>query len=42
MLAVALASVAAAAAAARGFAIDAVTFYSVLEFVIYFVHHARK
>ena len=40
MLAVALASV--AAAAARGFAIDAVTIYSVLEFVIYFVHHARK
>ena len=41
MLAVALASVA-VAAAARGFAIDAVTIYSVLEFVIYFVHHARK
>ena len=39
MLAVALAV---AAAVARGFAIDAVTFYSVLEFVIYFVHHARK
>ena len=27
---------------ATRFAMDAVTFYSVREFVIYFVHHARK